>query len=165
MRREMGRICNTHGDAKGCFQSNSQKAWKEEREYLIILDMDGRLTLKMVSWGCVLYAPSSLGFSSDLFRHANERLVSWEGTSYLRPADRMPASQETKCVMKLFAYRARRWTSSYSTGLAFKSRPGDSLSWLMFLVVFLRTCRQTPGSYIKLDHDCFLLCPFQFSTH
>jgi len=47
-------------------------------------------------------------------------------------------------------------TASYSGGLEFKSRPGDRLSWLRILLLFLRPSTQIPGSHLKLNHDRFL---------
>jgi hypothetical protein len=44
----------------------------------------------------------------------------------------------------------------YLGGPKFKSCPRDRLSWLMFIMVFLRTSREMPGYYLKLGHDCFL---------
>jgi hypothetical protein len=55
--------------------------------------------------------------------------------------------------------------ASYSGGRGFKSRPGDQLFWLRFLVVFLSPSRQMPGYYLKLGHDRFLPHPFQFIVH
>jgi hypothetical protein len=55
--------------------------------------------------------------------------------------------------------------ASYSGGPRFKCRPGDRLSWLRVLVLFLSLSRQIPGQYLKLGQDRFLPHHFQFIVH
>jgi hypothetical protein len=55
--------------------------------------------------------------------------------------------------------------ASYSGGPRFKCRPGNRLSWLRVLVVFLSLSRQIPGQYLKLGQDRFLPHHFQFIVH
>jgi hypothetical protein len=49
--------------------------------------------------------------------------------------------------------------------IRFESRPGHGLTWLRFLVSFLRPSGQMPGSYLKLGYEHFLPHPFQFIFH
>jgi hypothetical protein len=49
----------------------------------------------------------------------------------------------------------------FSGGPGFKSLPGDRLSWLMFIVVFLSPSRHT----LMLGHDRFLPNTFKFIIH
>jgi hypothetical protein len=46
-------------------------------------------------------------------------------------------------------------------GSSIKSRPGDRLLWVSF-VVFLSPSRQIPGYHLRLGHDRFLPNTFQF---
>jgi hypothetical protein len=53
----------------------------------------------------------------------------------------------------------------YSGDPRSKSRPGDRISWLRFIVVFLSPSRRMPGQYVKLVQDCFLQKPLHLIMH
>jgi hypothetical protein len=61
--------------------------------------------------------------------------------------------------------RVDNTSASYSGCPWFKSRPGNSLSWLRLFMVFFSPSRQILGLYLKLGHDHFLIHPFQFIIH
>jgi hypothetical protein len=54
---------------------------------------------------------------------------------------------------------------SNSGGLGFKFQPGDRLSWVRFVVVFLSPSRKMSGNILKLGHGRFLPYPFKFIIH
>lgn len=116
------------------------------------------------------FLPHGLMFlkaTQGMIKHIQEAVCSFNITCYLVNKMQLFVVY-SECVYLMNSSTPNSWVvssaASCSGGSWFKSWPGDQLSWLWFLMVYLFSSRHMPGLHLKLGHDHFPLHPLQFIT-